>query len=50
MLQNDGGVVDLRTPGPSGLTPPRPRWYLLYYLLAALDVVTVLARRGCASR
>ena len=27
----------------AGQAGRRPKWYLLYYLLAALDVVTVLA-------
>jgi len=34
-----GGVGKSR----AGRAASRPRWYLLYYLLAALDVVTVLA-------
>ena len=38
------GVADSnQTRSRAGRAEPRPRWYLVYYLLAALDVVTVIA-------
>jgi signal transduction histidine kinase/CheY-like chemotaxis protein len=37
------GADDSQTRSRPGRAEPRPKWYLLYYLLAALDVVTVLA-------